>query len=99
MKKFICFLLMMILSVSTVNADGLKAYKSRTKMIVHKLEVDVEDQTAIAVIYTPENKIFSVSRAFIKDKQADLKLLYPDFYLKSLYYKSLMPYSYIHHLT
>lgn len=78
MKKFICFLLMMILSVSTVNADGLKAYKSRTKMIVHKLEVDVEDQTAIAVIYTPENKIFSVSRAYIKDKQADLKLLYPE---------------------
>lgn len=78
MKKFICFLLMMILSVSTVNAEGLKAYKSRTKMIVHKVEVDVRDQTAVAVIYTPDNKIFSATRAFIKDGKADLKLLYPE---------------------
>ena len=78
MKKFICFLLMMILSVSTVNAEGFKAYKSRTKMIVHKVEADVEDQTAVAVIYTPDNKIFSATRAFIKDGKADLKLLYPD---------------------
>ena len=45
MKKFICFLLMMILSVSTVNAEGLKAYKTQAKMNVHKVEIDVEDQT------------------------------------------------------
>jgi hypothetical protein len=69
---------MMILSASTVNAEGLKAYKSRTKMIVHKVEVDVEDQTAVAVVYTPDKKIFSAARAFIKDGKADLKLLYPE---------------------
>lgn len=78
MKKFICFLLMMILSASTVNAEGLKAYKTRAKMLVHKVEVDVEDQTAVAVIYTPEKEIFSATKVFIKDKKADLKLLYPE---------------------
>ena len=77
-KKFICFLLMMILSVSTVNAEGLKAFKTRSKMIVHKVEVDEPDQTAVAIIYTPDKKIFSATRVYIKDKQADLKLLYPE---------------------
>ena len=78
MKKFICFLLMMILSVSTANAEGLKAYKTRAKMLVHKLEVDEDDQTAVAIIYNPDGKIFSATRVYIKDKQADLKLLYPE---------------------
>lgn len=78
MKKFICFLLMMIMSVSTVNAEGVKGYKTCEEMIVNKIEVDAEDQTAVAVIYTPDNKIFSATEVFIKDKKADLKLLYPE---------------------
>ena len=78
MKKFICFLLMMILLVSTANAEGLTAYKTRAKMLVHKIEVDEKDQTAVAVIYSPDGKIFSATRVYIKDKQADLNLLYPE---------------------
>ncbi len=78
MKKFICFLLMMILSVSTATAEGLKAYKTSEKMIVNKLEVDENDQTAVAIIYDANGKIFSASNVYIKDKQADLELLYPE---------------------
>lgn len=78
MKKLICFLLMIILTVPSVGAEGLKAYKAREEMTVNRIEVDEEDQTAVAVIYTPENEIFSATRVFIKDKQAEFKLLYPD---------------------
>lgn len=78
MKKLICFLLMIILTVPQVGAEGLKAYKTREEMTVSRIEVDEEDQTAVAVIYTPENEIFSATRVFIKDKQAEFKLLYPD---------------------
>lgn len=76
MKKFICFLLMMILSASTVAAEGLKAYKSNN--IINKLEVDENDQTAVAVIYDDNGNIFSSTNVSIEDKQAYLELLYPE---------------------
>lgn len=76
MKKFICFLLMMILSVSTVSAEGLKVYKN--KDIINKLEVLEEDQTAVAIIYGTDGKIFSTANVYIKDNKADLNLLYPN---------------------
>ncbi len=67
MKKFICFLLMMILSVSTANAQ-----------FINKLEIDEKDQTAVAVIYDANGKIYSATTVNIKDKQADLELSYPE---------------------
>lgn len=75
MKKLICFLLMIIISASTVSAEGLKAYRSNN--VINKLEVDENDQTAIAVIYDDNGNIFGSANVDIKDKQACLELLFP----------------------
>ncbi len=86
MKRLICLVLIIMMSYVSVFAQDtdIKVYKEKDTNKLIELQINEPDQMAVAVIYTPDNKVYGSQLVNIKDKKEELELICPqtEFVLK-----------------